>query len=140
MTKVVKRYSFIYLLKHPITGDVFYVGQSVNPNKRLREHICGVKTVCDRYIKTLASAPILDIVGRFSAVKIVKKEQLFINTYSPAFNNKKACVSGKGYYNPVECISTGIVYESYSDAGRAYGVCSSTIRNWCAKNYLFKKV
>lgn len=60
--------AFIYSLSDPRTGEIRYIGKSVNPNYRLRKHI--IRSKKEKYhranwIRSLLSAglkPVLDIV------------------------------------------------------------------------------
>ena len=56
---------FIYVLKDPETGEVRYVGKSIQPKKRFRDHLCEkTKTHRVNWFKSLASRglkPIMEI-------------------------------------------------------------------------------
>lgn len=62
--------TFIYALSHPDTGDVFYIGKSDDPKKRLRHHISESRTgdknyARIRYIRALLNEgkkPILTVI------------------------------------------------------------------------------
>lgn len=59
---------YIYVLKHPITNEVRYVGKTTNPKTRLYNHIQMVnigKTHCKSWIKSLliqSLKPILQVI------------------------------------------------------------------------------
>jgi hypothetical protein len=60
--------TYIYILQHPITNDVRYVGKSINPKRRYYSHLCNkdkIKTHIYNWIKSLKNnnlKPIMTVI------------------------------------------------------------------------------
>lgn len=129
--------SYIYALSDPRTNQIRYIGQSVNPNRRLKQHIKSSGGKVGKWInelKELLLVPSVIILGRFNEDVISKKEKLFISKYPNLLNSRtdpsNISVSSKSGY-VVECIETKEIFQSCSHAGRAYRCSGSSIKNRC---------
>lgn len=86
------RKHYIYILKCPITNDIRYVGQSVNPKVRYRRHISESKRRNDHkcnWVKSLLDKnkkPILEIVKECNSDEINYWEKYFIDEYNKTYD------------------------------------------------------
>ena len=76
----------IYILKHPITLEVRYVGQAVNTVRRLDKHIQTAKILTNtrhisNWIRSLSSKPILEIVDSCNNTLSNERERCWIRYY-----------------------------------------------------------
>ncbi len=128
----------IYALCDPRTGQIVYIGQSVNAERRYKQHI-GLYFNHGRvsaWIKNLAAEglkPTQKILTLCPVESLAKKEQFLIDKYAPPLNTKVAHHTFYGNRDSfkITCIETGQTFESYTEAARQFGVSASTIRNKC---------
>ena len=76
----------IYILKHPITNDIRYVGQTNNPKRRLSRHLGNSRTLKDKrhinnWIRSLNTLPIMEIIEVCDYSIRNEREQYWINYY-----------------------------------------------------------
>jgi hypothetical protein len=91
---------YFYVLRCPITNDVKYVGRSVNPSGRYRQHIHsgkreGVKDRKAAWIKGLLNKnlkPILEIIDKLENYKdieeVKRKEEFLILEFKKIYDLK----------------------------------------------------
>lgn len=85
---------YIYVLKHPVTKEVRYVGQTVNVNKRYQEHLCvNEKDAAlhkGRWINKLLKVdlkPTIEVVEIVSNLNWKDRERYWISYYKSSKNN-----------------------------------------------------
>lgn len=130
--------SFIYALCDPISGVIKYIGQSVNPKRRHRQHLFFTKGKVGDWIKNLKGRclePKLLILGCFSEKTISCHENRFIEKYkNTLLNSRSACnayMPGGRKGQLVLCIETGERFTSYASAARKYRCSPGSIINRC---------
>jgi group I intron endonuclease len=89
--KILKRgesgWVYIYILKDPITYEIRYVGKTIDPNKRLKEHVRKstlAKTYKNNWIQQLIKKglqPTLEIIDLVSEQNWGEQEQKWINKF-----------------------------------------------------------
>jgi hypothetical protein len=98
------RDAYIYTLSCPLSNNIRYVGQSVNPNSRYRRHISDSKRRNDHksnWIKSLINnnlKPILSIIKVCNESNVDFYEKYYINEYKKKYdltNTKEGGKSGQ---------------------------------------------
>ncbi len=76
----------IYSLSNPASGEVFYVGVTLNPYIRLRSHITGKNNRAKtEYIKNSCANPVMNILAEYEdKIRAYEVEGEYIHKY---FNN-----------------------------------------------------
>jgi group I intron endonuclease len=75
---------YIYVLKHPITNDIRYVGQAVDLKKRLDHHIQTSKVTnrhISNWIKSLPNKPIIEVIEECDNTNSNERERYWIKHY-----------------------------------------------------------
>lgn len=75
---------YIYVLKHPDTQEIRYVGQAVNTVRRLDKHIQTSKINkrhISNWIRSLSSKPVLEIIEECSNTNCNERERYWISYY-----------------------------------------------------------
>jgi len=90
---------YIYTLKDPITNEIRYIGQTVNPSRRLNRHINNSKNLEDKrhinnWIRNINQNPIMDIIEICDYSIRNSREEYWINYYKDKGYN--LCNSSNG--------------------------------------------
>lgn len=77
---------YVYALVHPITKLPFYIGKTIDPKNRLKQHIHGKKSLVSKYIRQAMLGygiePIMDILHETNSIEDVNlTEMVLINEY-----------------------------------------------------------
>jgi hypothetical protein len=94
---------YIYTLSCPITKNIRYVGQSVNPKTRYRRHISDGKKRKDHksnWIRSLLEKnlkPILDIIYTCNESNVDYYEKYYIDEYKKLYDLTNSKEGGKAY-------------------------------------------
>lgn len=98
---------FIYLLKNPITKQVIYVGQTINPKDRLRSHLSEARR-CKRKINKMVleileagSQPVMEILEKCDQYNWKEREQYWIKYYFEDGNDLGNIGRGGGDARPL---------------------------------------
>lgn len=81
-----KKTTYIYCLKSPLTGEIKYIGKSNDPSKRLTQHIQDAKkgkTKKDRWINSLLTkntTPVMEILEEVPVGKWQASERKWIKS------------------------------------------------------------
>jgi hypothetical protein len=91
----------IYRLVDPLTGEARYVGKTVNPDRRLEQHIRGTRkgkmTPCKAWIASLAASghrPLMEVIEVCEAKEWEERERFHISDYRAKFPNLKNLADG----------------------------------------------
>lgn len=92
---------YIYTLCDPNTNEVRYVGRTSNPSYRLGRHMHpGFSSQSmKRWLRTLETAPVMNIIETCDRAAVVGREQYWIDTYRAAganLINKGSARHGRG--------------------------------------------
>ncbi len=99
---------YIYGLIDPLTSMIRYVGQSVDPNRRLYEHMKNTTHGTDDWIACLKAfdtkpiVVILEVVG--DGISPAQREQYWIDTMSQTSTllNQRVAINSKSFTNTGE--------------------------------------
>ena len=71
---------YIYVLRHPITDFVFYVGKTTDPKRRLMDHcLCKANKQKYEYIQGFKITPIMEVLEEFrSHEEAMERERFYI--------------------------------------------------------------
>lgn len=91
---------FIYALKHPITKEIRYIGKSINPKRRIYQHINNFKgnSYKNNWIKSLLKEnlkPELEILEICSQLNWCERETFYISFYPNLTNSTSGGQDGR---------------------------------------------
>lgn len=86
------RVAFVYALCDPKTGDIMYVGKTLNPKGRYSEHLRSGSLLLNEWQNRLGREPIFKILEDCSESNYEERETFWIRFYAymyPLLNNRK---------------------------------------------------
>ena len=84
---------YVYILKHPVTGKVHYVGFSVDPIRRslaysgtrTGRHLTPIQVWCTEVLRETGLSPVFDVIDvapkSYTRRQCMQKEKLWIASY-----------------------------------------------------------
>lgn len=133
--------SYVYGLIDPRTRRIRYIGQSVDPDSRMRGHLSRSSNRAAQAwineLKSLAMKPDLVILQEKTNDLYCKAEKRFIKFFRQKGSGLLNVRNGgdnqkrKRVCQQIRCVETGETFQGYNQAGRSNRCSGSTIRNRC---------